>query len=80
MPLTKLVLSSYKYTFSSLLQKEDGRGRENETLQWCALSCKTCITAVTATQRHSEVFTQDVIPRVSVPVGYNPGCLLCIYD
>lgn len=34
-PLTKLALSSYKYTFSSLLQRQDGRGWENETLQWC---------------------------------------------
>lgn len=34
-PLTKLALSSCKYTFSSLLQRQDGRGWENETLQWC---------------------------------------------
>lgn len=48
MPLTKLAFSFYKYTFRSLLQKEDGRGRENETLQCCAASCTSCTTAITA--------------------------------
>lgn len=61
MPLTKLAFSSYKYTFNSILQKKDGIGRGNETLQWCALSCKRHTTSITATQRHCGFFAMKAL-------------------
>lgn len=80
MPLTKLALSFYKYTHSSLLQKVDGRGREIEAPQLRALSYKGSTPVITATQRHCGFLQwklKNVVPRVSVPVaGLQPRMLV----